>query len=154
MSSTLLDLEANYAWSVKRYESSPRKTKRKDLAKKQILIDMRRDEEDLPLRWFTLGDLVMMGEDADDWPTEPREPLALAAIQEPPKKETDKEAMEKLADVVEWNRYTTLTLDSLIAMLQKMREKHGGKMPVMGVEFGGFSALSGVEEDRGCLVIE
>ncbi len=154
MSSNLLNLEANYAWSVKRYESSPRKTKRRELAKKQILIDIARDEEDLSLRWFTLGDLVMMGDDADTWPTEPREPLALAVMQEPPKVESDGETVESDEETVEWSGYTTLTLDSVIAMLEKAREKYGGKMPVMGVEFGGFSALSSVQEDRGCLGIE
>ena len=153
MSSNLLNLEANYTWSVERYETSPRKTKRKELAKKQILIDTARSDEKLSLRWFTDAELKEMGDDADDWPTEPREPLALAVMQEPPKVE-DKVDMEELADVVEWNGYVTLTLDSVIAMCEKMREKYGGKTPVMGVEFGGFSALSGVQVDRGCLVIE
>ncbi len=153
MSTNLMDLEANYAWSEMRYKEAPTAEKGKELAKKQILIDTARREKKYSLRWFTSEELDAMGDDADTWPTEPRKSLIQVAAEEPSRVE-ERKAMEELADVVEWNRYTTLTLDSLIAMLQKMREKHGGKMPVMGVEFGGFSALSGVEEDSGCLVIE
>jgi hypothetical protein len=153
MSTNLLNLEANYAWSEGRYSSAPTAEKGKELAKKQILIDQLRLEKKWPTRWFTEAELDQLSGDADCWPTEPRKSLAQVAAEEPSRVEEEK-AIEKLVETVEWDGYTTLTLDSVIAMLEKMREKYGGKTPVMGVEFGGFSSLSGVQEDDGCIVIE
>jgi hypothetical protein len=153
MSSDLMNLEASYVWSEKRCSEAPTEKNKKDLAKKQILIDQLRRDKKWATRWFTSEELDQLGDDADIWPTEPRKPLSLSTGKEPSEVD-DAAEMDKLVDVVEWNGYTTLTLDSVIAMLEKMREKYGGKMPVMGVEFGGFSALGGVQEDSGCLVIE
>ncbi len=148
-----MNLEANYAWSEMRYRDAPTAEKGKELAKKQIIIDQLRREMKRSLRWFTSEELDQLGDDAETWPTEPRKSLVALAAEEPSKLEEEK-AMGKLVETVEWRSYTTLTLDSVIAMLEKMREKYPGKTPVMGVEFGGFSALGGVQEDRGCIVIE
>jgi hypothetical protein len=35
-----------------------------------------------------------------------------------------------------------------------MRKTHSGETPVMGVEFGLFSNLAGVESHQGCIVIK
>lgn len=150
---TLADLEANYAWSETRYSFAPTKEKAKELAKKQVLIDQLRREKKVSTRWFTPEELGALGDDAETWPTEPRKPLAQVAAEEP-EPLSDTKAMEKLVETVEWENHTTLTLDSVIAMLEEMRKRYGGKTPVMGVEFGGFSSLSGVQEDDGCIVIE
>jgi hypothetical protein len=64
--------------------------------------------------------------------------------------ETSKELPKK----VEWGPYTTLTLGSVIAMLQEMQKTHGDNTPVMGVEFGLLSNLAGVESHQGCIVIK
>ncbi len=146
-------LQANYAWNETRYSSAPTKEKAKELAKKQILIDQLRCEKKWSTRWFTPEELDALGDDAETWPTEPRMPLVLVAAEEP-EPLSDTKAMEKLVETVEWENHTTLTLDSVIAMLEEMRKRYGGKTPVMGVEFGGFSSLSGVQEDDGCIVIE
>jgi hypothetical protein len=155
MSSTLLNLEANYELGVRRYDASPSPARRTELAMKQILIDGVRHEEKKPLRWFTAEEIEKLGDEAETWKekgyTEPREPLGL--VQDV--SEMAPEAWKELPKMVNWHSYTTLSLDSLIAMLQEMRETHGGQMPVMGVEFGGFSSLSRVEkDDEGCIVIE
>jgi hypothetical protein len=151
MSSDLLNLEANYAWSEMRYEKAPTAEKGKELAKKQVMIDQLRLGKKWQTRWFSSAELDQLGDDPDNWPAEPRKPLP--TVKEAPK-EDEEDSIEKLVEEVEWNGYTTLSLDSVIAMLEKMRERYGGKTAVMGVEFGGFSALSGVQEDSGCIVIE
>lgn len=142
---TLADLEANYEDTVRRYEACPSIPRRIVLAKKQVLIDGMRREEKKTLRWFTSAELQELGDEADDWPTEPREPLALAVVSEPPKHGPQ---------TVKWHTYTTLTLDSLITMLQELRKTRGGETPVVGVEFGGYSALHEVLEEEDCIVIE
>jgi hypothetical protein len=150
---TLADLEANYAWSETRYSSAPTKEKAKELAKKQILIDQLRREKKWSTRWFTPEELDQLGDDAETWPTDPRKTLLQRTMEEPSYVE-ERKAIDALVETVEWGDYTTLSLDSVIAMLEEMRKRYGGKMPVMGVEFGGFSSLSDVQEDDGCIVIE
>ncbi len=152
MSSDLLNLEANYAWYVQRYESSPYTAHQTELAMKQILIDQMRRDEKLPLRWFTSAELEELGDDADKWPEKPRQPLALAPISQEPKPKPVKEPPKR----VNWQGETTITLDSLLKQLQELRKVHDGQTPVVGVEFGGLSSLNsaGMDETYDCIVIE
>ena len=149
---TLADLEANYAWQLERYLASPKNTpeQRRLMAQRQILIDEQRKTEKKPLRWYTSAELDGLDEDALYWPAEPREPLALTLT------EDKKEAPKKLPTpkMVNWDAYTTITLDSLLEILQEMRKTKSGDTPVMGVEFGGYSGLSDVIAEEDCIVIE
>lgn len=141
MSSDLRNLEANYAW---RCQSPLTEALRSELARKQMIIDQMRLSEGCPTRWYSATQLEALDDDPDKWPLEPREPL-----DQQPQPEAKPEPK-----TVEWDGYTTLTLDSLIAMLQHMRKTHSGETPVMGVEFGGLSSLGSVALDDGCIVIE
>ncbi len=147
MSTDILDLEANYAWSEQRYTFAPTAEKAKDLAKKQILLDTARREKKWSLRWFTAEELDAMGDDAESWPTKPRKLLSMVTADEPPK-------ITIKPQLVKWSIHTTLTLDSLIEMLQDLRKTRSGETPVMGVEFGGYSGLQNVLEEEDCIVIE
>ena len=149
--SSIADLEANYAWCLERYQAAPTQEKAKELAKKQVLIDQLLREKKWSLRWFTEEELDQLGDDADTWPTEPRKPLPVIAANKPPKVDR---GVEMEPQTIKWHGYTTLTLDSLIAMLQELRKTRSGDTPVIGVEFGGYSGFQEVLEEEDCIVIE
>ncbi len=112
-----------------------------------MLLDTARREKKWSLRWFTAEELDAMGDDAESWPTKPRKLLSMVTADEPPK-------ITIKPQLVKWSIHTTLTLDSLIEMLQDLRKTRSGETPVMGVEFGGYSGLQNVLEEEDCIVIE
>jgi hypothetical protein len=149
MSSYLLNTEANYQFCLGRYETSPTETRKREIAKKQILIDQRRRDERLPLRWFTSAELKDVEDDSDAWPSEPRQPLALA------------EEFAELPTLVKYQGETTMTLDTLLAELLELRKTHSGQTPVTYVMQDGYYeycerhlSITGTTASAGCIRLD
>ena len=153
MSATLRNLEANYALGVKRYEASPSPARRAELTKKQILIDGVRHEEKKCLRWFTAKEIQELGENSDNWPSEPREPLALQEFSE-----MEPEGWSHAPKMVNYDGKRTMTLDTLLEKLQELRATHGGQKPVVFLTqrdyFECFENLTAVEGREDCIVFD
>ncbi len=149
MSSYLQNTEANYQFSVRRYETASTEKHKREVSTKQILIDQTRRDERLPLRWYTSAELKELGDDSDEWPTEPRQPLALV------------EEFTDLPTLVKYQGETTMTLDTLLAELQELRKTHSGQTPVTYVMQDGYYdycekylSITRTEAHAGCIRLD
>ena len=145
--SRLQDAEANYELCLTRYQATPTEERCAELARKQIYLDTMRRAHLLPLRWYTSSELKEMDESEEDWPSEPRMPLELT------------ETFTELPKRVKCRDFSTVTLDTLLAKLQALREVYGGQFPVArhSLQCQDYDDLDGIRdvvEKEDCLLIE
>ncbi len=141
----ICDLEATYSFALEKFQENPTREKQLELVEKQIMIDEKRSWEYEPLRWFTRAELKGFEEDEETKPRGPRYPLALSEDWE----WAEKPKMVKVDDTV------TMTLNAVIASLEKLREKHGGEKPVFHVgEFGQFVEIFKLTEYNGKILVQ
>ena len=135
----------------------------------QAQIDALRMELRRPLLWFTENELKEMTRRASEFPAEPRKPYkkpeeppslwaAPPAIRCPPRVALLPVAagagLAEEPQTVTVDNRTTITLDTLIDQLVKLRRRLGGDAPVWHVEFGGITETHGADEWEGGVVIK
>ncbi len=152
--SDLANLEANYRSCVNRLGTDPSKNRLRELAKKQIIIDGERCDQRLPRRWYTYQEVIELGTDPDNWPSEPREPIALGEFLS----DSDPEAWKELPTMVRFEGQTTMTLDTLLKKLLELRETVSGQMPVVVQRIYDYEEcltnISNVEARDDCIVFD